>query len=171
MNDIFEVFDFKDNIDEKDASAIVGVLSKEEKKVFDILKSSSYALTATNVYERYIDRIIEEHPALKGKIDRLGDMLHVKNKKTFEIKADFARKGGVKVPTNRTVTRILENLKDAGFLVKREPHNNKAKAYYCLIPKLRIILGEEDPEIKKKKEVEHIITRVKEIKELIKEKK
>ena len=51
--------------------------------------------------------------------------INTKNKKPLEIKASFARQNNIKVPTNRTVTRVLENLKDAGFIVKRKTNNKR----------------------------------------------
>ena len=110
-----------------------------------------------------------EQIKIKKQVDSYLDI--VKNKKPLEIKADFARKNNTKVPTNRTVTRVLENLKDAGFVVKRKTNNKKAKAYYCLTPKLKIILEEKDPELRKKREIEQMRIRVKQIKEIIQDKK
>ncbi len=169
---VLDVFDFKkEEPREKQIDVMMGMLSKDEKKVFNLLKLSDDALTATQVYDYYIDRIIAEDPSLKEKIDELKNLLILKNKKQIDIKAEFARKNNVKVPTNRTVTRILENLKDGGFVVKRKTNNKKAKAYYCLIPRLSFILEKEDPELKKKREIDHMIMRVKQIKDTIQEQK
>jgi len=98
-------------------------------------------------------------------------LIPTKNKKPLEVKAGFARKNNVKVPTNRTVTRVLENLKEAGFVVKRKTNNKKAKAYYCLTPRLKFILEEKDQELKKKREVELMLSRVNQIKNIIQEKR
>ncbi len=171
MTNVLDVFDFKkEEFKEKQIDIILSMLSKEEKKVFNLLKFSDDALTATQVYDYYIDKIIDEDPSLKKKIDDLKSLLNIKNKKPLEIKASFARQNNIKVPTNRTVTRVLENLKDAGFVVKRKTNNKKAKAYYCLIPKLKLILEEKDVELKKKREIDQMISRVKQLKDIIKEK-
>lgn len=172
MEDILAIFDFKrEEFKEKQIKALLGMLSKEEKKVFNLLKLSEDALTATQVYEYYIDKILNENPFLNKKIDELKSMLNAKKKKPFEIKAEFARSYKTTVPTNRTVTRVLENLKDAGFVVKRRTSNKKAKAYYCLIPKLKLLLEEQDPEIIKKRELELVKNKLKQIKNLIEEQK
>jgi hypothetical protein len=169
---VLDVFDFKKKeFKEKQIEAIFGMLSKEEKKVFNLLKFSSDALTATQVYDYYIDKIIREDPFLRGKIEEIKALIPIKNKKPLEVKADFARSHNVKVPTNRTVTRVLENLKDAGFVVKRITSNNKAKAYYCLAPSLKIILEDKDIELLKKREIEDMREKVKQIKSIIQEKK
>ncbi|TKJ17193.1 hypothetical protein CEE44_01505 [Candidatus Woesearchaeota archaeon B3_Woes] len=171
MGNVLDVFDFKkEEFKEKQIDVILSMLSKEEKKVFNLLKFSDDALTATQVYDYYIDKIINEDPSLKKKIDDLKSLLNTKNKKPLEIKASFARQNKIKVPTNRTVTRVLENLKDAGFIVKRKTNNKKAKAYYCLIPNLKLILEEKDVELKKKKEIDQMMSRVKQLKDIIKEK-
>jgi DNA-binding PadR family transcriptional regulator len=171
--DILSVFEFKkEEFDEKSIKVILSMLSNDEKKVFNLLKLSPDALTATQIYDLFIDTIIKETSFLNKKKDELESFLNVRgNKKPLEVKAEFARKNNVSVPTNRTITRILENLKDSGFIVKRKPDNKKAKAYYCLTPKLRLIFNEYDTDVKKKKEVEFMLKRVKEIKEAIKEKK
>jgi len=171
--DILDVFDFKkEEFKEKQVGAILGMLSKEEKKVFNLLKFSDDALTATQVYDYYIDKILEENPSLKNKIDELKRSLRIiKKKKPLELKAEFARRNKVSVPTNRTVTRVLENLKDSGFVVKRKTNNKKAKAYYCLTPKLKLILEENDVELQKKRELEQMKIRVKQIKNFIQEKR
>lgn len=168
MKDILDVFEFKkEDFREKGIDIIFSMLSKEEKKVFNLLKLSNDALTATQVYDYYIDKIINDDPNLKKKIDDLRALIKVKRKKPHEIKAEFARKNMISVPTNRTVTRVLENLKDAGFVVKRKTSNKKAKAYYCLTPRLKIVLEEKDPELAKKKEIDEMLTRVKQIKNII----
>ncbi len=171
MTDILDVFDFKkEEFKEKQLDVLFGMLSKEEKKVFNLLKLSDDALTATQVYDYYIDKIIKEDSSLKKKMDELESYLSIKKKKKpLEIKADFARKNNVQVPTNRTVTRVLDNLKDAGFVVKRRTTNKKAKAYYCITPTLKIILEEKDIELMKKREVDQMLSRVKQIKNIIKE--
>lgn len=172
MGDILDVFDFKkEEFKEKQIDVILCMLSKEEKKVFNFLKFSDDALTATQVYDYYIDKIINEDPFLKKKIDELKGLLNQKNKKPLEIKAEFARRNNIKVPTNRTVTRVLENLKDAGFIVKRKPKNKKVKAYYCLTPKLKFILEEKDIELRKKREIDQMRMRVKQLKDIIREQK
>jgi predicted transcriptional regulator len=169
LKDILDVFEFKkEEFREEQIEVILSMLSKEEKKVFNLLKFSSDALTATQIYDYYIDKIINDDPILKSKIEEIKLLLPVKNKKPLEVKAEFARHNNVKIPTNRTVTRVLENLKDAGFIVKRKTSSKKAKAYYCLVPSLKLILGDE---LKKKKEVDNMLSRVKEIKEIIQEKK
>jgi len=167
--DILDIFEFnKQDFKKEQINTIFSMLSKDEKKVFNLLKFSDDALTATQIYDYYIDKLINENPNLKKKLDELGDLLSLKNKKPLEIKADFARKNKVQVPTNRTVTRVLENLKDSGFVVKRKTNNKKAKAYYCLMPKLKLILEEKDQDLIKKREIQSMKQRVKEIKDIIK---
>jgi len=172
LKDILDIFDFKkEDFREKQLDVLFSMLSKEEKKVFNLLKLSSDALTATQIYDYYIDKIINENPDLKSKVEELESLIRFrKNKKPLEVKADFARKNSIMVPTNRTVTRVLENLKEAGFVVKRNTSNKKAKAYYCLTPNLKLVLGENDPELIKKKEIELIKTKVKQMKSLIQDK-
>ena len=61
MGDILDVFDFKkEEFKEKQIDVILCMLSKEEKKVFNFLKFSDDALTATQVYDYYIYKIINE---------------------------------------------------------------------------------------------------------------
>lgn len=177
MNDILDIFEFKkEEFTEKQANVLLSMLSKEEKKVFNFLKLTEEALTATQIYDYYIDKIITDNPKLKKKIDELKHTLNNKNKtdstkKSLEIKAEFARKNKVQVPTNRTITRVLENLKDAGFVVKRNTHNKRAKAYYCLIPRLKIILEDLDEDLIKKREIDQMRSRLKKIKTIIKDQK
>jgi ribosomal protein S8 len=163
-----DIFEFKELRGGK-LDILLTLLSKDEKKVFDILKLSEDALTATQIYDDYISRIINENPYLKKKAELLN--IHIKNKKPLEIRAAFARENNISVPTNRTVTRVLENLKDIGFLVKRKPVNKKAKAYYSLQPKLRILVYGKHPDLHKKKEIEQMLSRVKHIKTIIQEQK
>ena len=168
MKDILDIFEINE-LKEKKLDILLTLLSKDEKKVFDILKLEDYALTATQVYDDYISRLIENNPFLKKKAEILN--VYIKNKKPLEIKAAFARQNKISVPTNRTVTRVLENLKDIGFLVKRKPFNKKAKAYYSLNPEIRMMVYEQDPSLLKKKEIEQMLNRVKHIKTIIQEQK
>jgi hypothetical protein len=167
LKDIFTIFDFKE-IKEKNIHALLSMLSSEEKKIFNILKSSEDALTATQIYGLYINNLLDDNSFLKKKAEHID--FKVRNKKPLEVKAEFLRSNKVQVPTNRTITRVLENIKDIGLVVKREPSNKKAKAYYCLNPKLRILLY-DDAEIRKRKEIEQMIHRVKHIKTIIQEQK
>ncbi len=172
MKDLLDVFEFKkEEFRQEQIDALLNLLSKDEKKVFNLLKLSDDALTATQVYDYYIDKLINENSSLKNKIEELKSLLKLKNKKPLEIKSKFARQNNIKVPTNRTVTRVLENLKDTGFVIKRKLSNKKAKAYYCLTPNLKIILEEKDTELKKKRELDSITLRVKQIKETIQKQK
>lgn len=168
MKDILTIFNFNE-FKENQLDALLSILSCDEKKVFNILKSRDDALTPTQIYELYIDKIIDGNAHLKKGIDKID--VHIKNKKPLEVKAEFARKNNVTVPTNRTITRVLENLKDIGFLIKRKPVNKKAKAYYGLQPKIRYMIFEQYPELQRKKEIEQMIHRVKQIKTIIKEQK
>jgi ribosomal protein S8 len=171
--DLLDVFEFKkEELDKKKINAIMSMLSKDEKEVFNILKLSLNALTATQIYDLFIDTIINKNNSLKNKMDELESFLKIKDgRKPLERKAEFLRKNNISVPTNRTITRVLDNLKDTGFIVKRKTNNKKAKAYYCLHPQLRLFFDEHDVEVVKKKEVEKMLKRVKEIKEVLKEKK
>ena len=171
--DLLDVFEFKkEELDKKKINAIMSMLSKDEKEVFNILKLSLNALTATQIYDLFIDTIINKNNSLKNKMDELESFLKIKDgRKPLERKAEFLRKNNISVPTNRTITRVLDNLKDTGFIVKRKTNNKKARAYYCLHPQLRVFFDEHDVEVVKKKEVEKMLKRVKEIKEVLKEKK
>jgi len=173
LKDILDIFEFKkEDFREKQLDVLFSMLSNEEKKVFNLIKLSSDALTATQIYDYYIDKIINENPDLKAKIEELESLIRFrKKKKPLEVKADFARKNSVMVPTNRTVTRVLENLKEAGFVVKRNTSNKKAKAYYCIVPNLKILLEENDPEILKKREIDMMKNKLKQIKEVIDKKR
>tara|TARA_B100000315_G_scaffold181701_1_gene170569 strand:- start:236 stop:754 length:519 start_codon:yes stop_codon:yes gene_type:complete len=171
--DLLSIFEFKkEELDSRKIKSILSMLSKDEKEVFNILKLSLDALTATQIYDLFIDDIIKKSNSLKNKMDELESFLKVKDgRKPLERKAEFLRKNNISVPTNRTITRILDNLKDTGFIVKRKTNNKKAKAYYCLHPQLRLFFDEHDVEVVKKKEVEKMLKRVKEIKQVLKEKK
>ena len=171
--DLLDVFEFKkEELDKKKINAIMSMLSKDEKEVFNILKLSLNALTATQIYDLFIDTIINKNNSLKNKMDELESFLKIKDgRKPLERKAEFLRKNNISVPTNRTITRVLDNLKDTGFIVKRKTNNKKARAYYCLHPQLRLFFDEHDVEVVKKKEVEKMLKRVKEIKQVLKEKK
>jgi ribosomal protein S8 len=171
--DLLDIFEFKkDELDSKKIHAIMSMLSKDEKEVFNILKLSQDALTATQIYGSFIDNVIKISKSLINKMDELESFLHIKdNRKPLERKAEFARKNKISIPTNRTITRILDNLKDTGFIVKRKTNNQKAKGYYCLHPQLRLFFDEHDEDVVKKKEVEKMLKRVKEIKEVLQEKK
>ena len=171
--DLLDVFEFKkEELDKKKINAIMSMLSKDEKEVFNILKLSLNALTATQIYDLFIDTIINKNNSLKNKMDELESFLKIKDgRKPLERKAEFLRKNNISVPTNRTITRVLDNLKDTGFIVKRKTNNKKARAYYCLHPQLRVFFDEHDVEVVKKKEVEKMLKRVKEIKQVLKEKK
>lgn len=172
LKDILDVFEFKkEEFKEKQIEILLSMLSKEEKKVFNLLKLSNDALTATQIYDYYIDKLINEDPYLKKKIAELESLIKAKKTKEWDVKASFARSNNVMVPTNRTVTRVLENLKDAGFVVKRKTCNKKAKAFYCLTPKLKLVLEEQDPEIIKKRELELVKNKLKQIKDIIQEQK
>ncbi len=145
--------DFK----EEELHAIVSMLTSDERIVFDILKNSENALTALEVYDLYINEMIKREKILAERLDTLVELLadefglgrgisiseipHVK--RACEIKAKFIRKLHISVPTNRTITRILENLKDAGYLVKRDPKNKRAKAYWALHPNMKVLLRTE----------------------------
>jgi hypothetical protein len=171
--DLLDIFEFKkDELDNKKIHSILSMLSKGEKEVFNILKLSQDALTATQIYDLFIDSIIRKSNSLKNKLDELESFLKVKDgRKPLERKSEFLRKNDISVPTNRTITRILDNLKDTGFIVKRKTNNKKAKAYYCLHPQLRLFFDEHDSDVVKKKEVEKMLKRVKEIKEVLQDKK
>ena len=175
MKNILDVFDFKEaELKDKELNVLLSMLSNDEKKVFNLLKFSNDALTATQIYDNYIDNIIDDDPYLKKEIKTLKkqlDLKRAKRKKPLEIKAEFIRGKNIKVPTNRTITRVLDNLKDAGFILKRNTNNKKAKAYYCLMPRLKLILEEKDPDLRRKREIDQVMKRVKKIKHIIKEKK
>ena len=142
---------------QEELHAILSMLTSDERVVFDILKISDNALTALEVYDLYINEMIGRERGLaerKGKLaellaDEFGlqrsvsleDIPHVK--RACEIKAKFIRKLHISVPTNRTITRILENLKDAGYVVKRDPRNKRAKAYWALHPNMKILVQPE----------------------------
>jgi DNA-binding PadR family transcriptional regulator len=172
LSSILDIFDFKQSkIDENHIDAVFSTLSFEEKKVFDLIKISNHALTATQIYDYYIDKILNDNPDIKKEIKALQKKIKIKNKKPLEIKANFIRQNKIKVPTNRTITRTLDNLKDAGFLVKRKPTNSKVKAYYSVIPKLKVALNKKDPEIIKKNEIDQMINKINHMKKIIKKHK
>ena len=145
--------DFK----EEELNAILSMLTKDERIVFNILKNSENALTALEVYDLYINEMIKTEKRLIEKKDkivhlladefgmdrkaRLEDIPSVK--RASEIKARFIRKMGLSVPTNRTITRVLENLKDAGYVIKRDPRNKRARAYWALHPNMKVLLKAE----------------------------
>lgn len=145
MNDILDVFEFnKQDTTQNEISYLLSLLSEQEKEVFDLVQSNQFALTATQVYDFYIDKIISEDPILKAEIDSLKSKIKPTrfkvNKRFMEVKAKTARRNKVTIPTNRTITRVLENLKEAGFIVKRNISNSKIKAYYSLPPSLKLEL-------------------------------
>ena len=166
---VLDVFEFNSqDFKDKELNVILSTLSKEEKKVFNLLKLSDDALTATQIYDYYIDKLIREDKSLQQKMEELNKQMGLrKGKKPLEVKAEFARKNNVKVPTNRTVTRVLDGLKDAGFVVRRNADNKKVKAYYCLVPKLKMILEHNDGDIKKKRELEEVRSKVEKLKSMI----
>ncbi len=142
---------------EEELNAILSMLTKDERIVFDILKNSENALTALEVYDMYINDMINSEKKLNEKRERILHLLaeefsmdrktkleDIPNvKRASEIKARFIRKVGLSVPTNRTVTRVLENLKDAGYVIKRDPRNKRARAYWALHPNMKVLLKVE----------------------------
>jgi DNA-binding PadR family transcriptional regulator len=162
MKDVLSVFQFRE-IDEKHIEVLFGLLSLDEKNIFNIINNSSDALTATQVYEQYITNIIKQFPLLK---ERETYYLKKKeNKKISEINSSILRKNNQTVPTQRTITRILENLNNTGFIIKRIPTHSKARAYYSVHPRLKIALTNNFNS--KKEGVGVLLTRVKTLRKAI----
>jgi len=167
MGDVLSIFKFKNNeFNEPEVKALLSMLSNEEKKVFSILKLSDVALSSIQVYSLYMSLIIKEHKLDKEKLNKLSE--GIRGKKAIELKAKFIRDQGLEVPTNRTITRVLENLFQASFIVKREPKYKRAKAYYNLHPKLRLILQRIDDELSKKMNIQNMQQQLRMIKQYLK---
>lgn len=76
-------------------------------------------------------------------IHSFGTNAELSDKDKALLQAEFLRSNGIKVPTSRTINRIIENLWEIGFLTKRvQPTNvpSKSKVYWAIRPPILVLL-------------------------------
>ena len=165
-----QIFDFtKKEFTKDEINVILGMLTSEEKEIFNILKLKDNALTATETYNLYVEKLMKNSKLDKEEFKDLQD--EYPERRPSELMQKFIRENDIKVPTNRTITRVLDNMKDAGFILRRKSTNKKAKAFYCIHPKLKLELQKMDKDMQKKMNVAEMKQQLRQIKEFLAQQK